>query len=288
MNPQTPAITKENVLNQDRSYVDWSAIIAGIVFASGISIIFLTFGSAIGLSFVRMTSGTSVSIAGVIAAVIYLLWVQISSFMAGAYLTGRMRHRFHDATEHESDIRDGAHGLIMWSGAIILGAYLATTGFGATLNAVGTVAKDAVQVAAPNPNAYFSDMLLRSDANVAPQQRTDEVGRILAKTATGKISKSDQDYLVQVVAKQAGLSPADATTRVNDVLTQVDTAKAEAAKVAEQVRKTAILSAFIAAASLLVSAAASYWAACMGGNHRDEGVVFEQWIGQRRNRPNTK
>jgi len=27
--------------------------------------------------------------------------------MAGGYLTGRLRRRFHDATEHESDVRDG-------------------------------------------------------------------------------------------------------------------------------------------------------------------------------------
>ena len=33
------------------SYVDWGAIIAGVVLASAISVVLLAFGSAIGLSF---------------------------------------------------------------------------------------------------------------------------------------------------------------------------------------------------------------------------------------------
>lgn len=99
------------------SYMDWPAIFAGTVLASAISFVLLTFGSAIGLSLTSAYEGRGISLIGfAIAAALWLLWVQISSFIAGGYLTGRMRRRHFDATEHESDIRDGSHGLIVWAG----------------------------------------------------------------------------------------------------------------------------------------------------------------------------
>src|SRR6218665_1064209 len=98
------------------SYVDWPAIIAGIVIASAISLVLLTFGSAIGLSFTNFRAGAeTASVWIAIAAASWLLWVQISSFMAGGYVAGRLRKRHHDATEHEVDVRDGAHGLLVWA-----------------------------------------------------------------------------------------------------------------------------------------------------------------------------
>src|SRR5690242_2319620 len=87
------------------SYVDWPAIIAGIVIASAISLVLLGFGSAIGLSFVNFHAGPDVPVIWIaIAAATWLLWVEVSSFMAGAYVTGRLRRRHFDATEDEADV----------------------------------------------------------------------------------------------------------------------------------------------------------------------------------------
>jgi hypothetical protein len=153
------------------SYVDWPAIIAGIIFASAISVLLLTFGSAVGLSFTNFNARPDVSPIWLgIAAASWLLWVQISSFMAGGYLTGRLRKRHGDATEDESDVRDGAHGLLVWAGALIVGAVLAIGGIGATANAVGSALSTATTAAsnvagdaaeALDPNAYFVDTLFR-------------------------------------------------------------------------------------------------------------------------------
>jgi hypothetical protein len=174
----TPAATTDD----DRSYVDWPAIIAGIVFASGISLVLLTFGSAIGLSFTNFNAADDVDPLWIaIAAASWLLWVQISSFMAGGYMTGRLRKRHHDASEDESDVRDGAHGLLVWGGALIVGAVIAVGGIGAAATAVGNaagaitnaasnVAGGAAEGAASNldPNAYFTDMLFRPAPTAAP------------------------------------------------------------------------------------------------------------------------
>jgi hypothetical protein len=290
---------------EHHSYLDWAAIIGGIVLASAISVVFLTFGSAVGLSFTNFRTFEGVSPVFVaIAAASWLLWVQISSFMAGGYLTGRMRRRFHDATEHESDVRDGAHGLLVWAGALVIGAIIAVGGLGSAIGAIGnvigtatTAASNVAQGAAANPGAtnavsafdptaYFADELFRFPPNGAAPQGGNagdaraEAGRIIASGATGTISDDDRAYLAQLVSQNTGLSADDAKARVDQVLKAVDDAKAKAADAAETARKTAVLAAFLTAASLFISAVGAYWAAMKGGRHRDEGTEFANIFGR--------
>lgn len=278
--------------NEKTSYVDWPAIIAGIVLASAISLVLLTFGSALGLSFIDFRAGPDVlPIWVAIAAASWLLWVEVSSFMAGAYLTGRLRKRHHDATEHESDVRDGAHGLLVWAGALVVGAIIATGGVSAIAGAVGSAASTlttaasnvADDAAAMDPNAYFVDTLFRPAADAAaptaPMADTSaqraEAGRIIAQGAiSGTVTDADQAYLGQLVSQTTGMPADQATARVGEVMTAIDNARAEAARVAESARKTGVLAAFLTAAALLVGAAAAFWAAQMGGNHRDKQTVF--------------
>ncbi|CAN7484931.1 hypothetical protein LJR016_003247 [Devosia sp. LjRoot16] len=281
----TPAATDNS------SYVDWPAIIAGIVIASAISLVLLGFGSAIGLSFVNFHAGPDVPVIWIaIAAGIWLLWVEVSSFMAGAYVTGRLRRRHHDATEDEADVRDGAHGLLVWGGALVIGGLIAVGGISAAANAVGAAASTLTNAAATvaddagsaiDPNVYFVDQLFRPSPTATTASAADttavraETGRILAEGALGDgISDPDKAYLAQVVATNTGLSADEANARVTEVLAAVDKAKADAAAAAETARKTAVVAAFLTAASLLVSAAGAYWAAQMGGNHRDNATVF--------------
>ena len=322
------------------SYVDWPAIIAGIVMATGIALVLLTFGSAIGLSMTDFRAGPDIAPIWIaIAAALWLLWVQISSFMAGGYLTGRMRRRHKDASEDESDVRDGAHGLLVWAGALVVGGLIAAGGLGAAASAIGSAASTLTNAAATvaggaaesaaDPTSYFTDLLFRpapageaaatespaataeppaaapetpaatteppaataatpvpgttpapvAATTAAPQNDTTavraEAGRIFAAGAlSGEISADDRAYLAQVVAENTGMAPAEAEARVEQVIAAIDTAKAEAAEVAEAARKTGVLAAFLTAASLLVSAVGAFWAAQKGGQHRDQGVVF--------------
>lgn len=275
--------------DEKASYVDWPAIIAGIVLASAISLVLLTFGSALGLSFINFRAGADVLPLWVaIAGASWLLWVQVSSFMAGGYLTGRLRKRHLDATEHESDVRDGAHGLIVWAGGLVVGAIIATGGVSALVSAVGSTAATLTTAASNvadevvDPNAYFVDTLFRpapDAASPAPAADTSaqraEAGRIVAQGAVvGSVSDADKAYLGQLVSQTTGLPADQANARVGEVMTAIDNAKAEAARVAESARRTGVLAAFLTAASLLVSGAAAFWAAQKGGNHRDKATVF--------------
>ena len=143
--------------------------------------------------------------------------------MAGGYLTGRMRRRFHDATEHESDVRDGAHGLLVWAGALVVGAIIAVGGIGAARqrrrHAVGTATTAASNVAdeasraALDPKAYFVDTLFRLPAGrhaAPPARRSDYPRRSRpasspAAPSSGTVSDADKTYLAQLVARNTGL-----------------------------------------------------------------------------------
>jgi len=329
---ETVTVPVAGAVAPQHAYVDWPAIIAGILLASAVSLVMLGFGSAIGLSFANFHGGTGVSPIWIgIAAASWLLWVEISSMLAGGYLTGRMRRRIHDATEHESDVRDGAHGILVWAGALIVSAMVAASGVGAAAsmvgNIVGTATSAAATAAAPaagsaaakssfDPAAYFTDAPFRpgnatpaaagnaapaapgnaapaAPANAAPAatgnaapaapanraEAVAEAGRILAfSAANGSVSDVDKTFLAQLVAQNTGLSEADATKRVDEVLANIEAAKQKAADAAETARKTAVLGAFLIAASLLVAAAAAYWAAGLGGRHRDEQTVFPDFF----------
>jgi hypothetical protein len=218
-----------------------------------------------------------------IGAASWFLWVQISSFMAGGYIAGRLRRRNFDATEDESDVRDGAHGLLVWGGALIVGAVLAVGGIGAIANTAGQAAATAT-VAASNvadadvtdPNAYFIDTLFRAQTPVDPGTARDEAGRIFAQAALGDgtVNADDRAYLASVVAANTGLTPEEAQARVDQVITNVEAARQQALEAARIARNTAIIAAFLLAASSLVSAIGAYWAAQKGGNHRDKNTVF--------------
>lgn len=271
---------------ESASYVDWPAIFAGIVFASAISLVLISFGSAIGLNFVDFNAreGASPIFIG-IAAASWFLWVQISSFMAGGYLTGRLRRRHFDASEEESDVRDGAHGLLVWGGAMIVGAVLALGGVGAAANAVGgavatatTAASNVASGTADNldPNAYYVDTLFRSDRPGDTGTARDEAGRIFAQAALGDgtVSDADRTYLATLVSANTGLSQEEAQSRVDQVITNVEQARQKAVEAARIARNTGIIAAFLLAASSLIAAIGAYWAAQKGGNHRDRNTAF--------------
>lgn len=106
-----------------------------------------------------------------------------------------------------------------------------------------------------------------------------EVGRILLSAVASDegVSETDREYLVAVAAERAGISPEVAETRINEVLTQAEQFAEQARETADQARRTAMIAAFLAAASLVVSAAAAYFGGTLGGNHRDKQTVVEGW-----------
>src|SRR5512144_806799 len=283
-----PAASVETTAIGARPYVDWAAIIAGAILASAVAFVLLTFGSAIGLTVTSPFKGEGLpGTALVVAIAIWVLVLQIFGFVAGGYVAGRLRRRISDATEFEAELRDAWHGLLVWALGTLIGAYLAASALSgvarggaeaarvAGSSASSTRGSPGVVAIASDPLGYVADQLLRSDTyaiTADPEASRAEVVRILAAGAvSGEVPADDRAYVAQPVAARTGLSQSDAEKRVDQVLAKADAAVRIAA---DKARRAGVLLAFLTAASLLAGAAAAWWAARLGGQHRDQGVEF--------------
>ena len=286
-----PAASVETTTIGARPYVDWGAIIAGAILASAIAFVLLTFGSAIGLTVTSPFKGEGLpGTALAVAIALWVLAVEIFSFIAGAYLAGRLRRRIPDATESEAEMRDAWHGLLVWALGTLIGAYLAASALsgvtrggaeaartaGSSAVTASTPGAPGTAVTASDPLGYVADKLLRSETyavtTTGPEASRAEVVRILAAGAvSGEVPADDRAYVAQLVAARTGLSQPDAEKRVDEVLAKTDAAVRIAA---DKARRAGVLLAFLTAASLLAGAAAAWWAARLGGQHRDQGVEF--------------
>jgi hypothetical protein len=261
------------------SHIDWGAVIGGAIFAAAISLVLLTFGSAIGLSITSPYHGSGVSLVGfAIGAALWFIWVEVSSFLAGGYLAGRMRRRAFDATPHESDVRDGTHGLLVWGLGTLLGAFLAIAGVSGVASAVGSVAATATDNAQSPTMQIMAARLFRSDKPDArppnPQVTANAAMLIADSIGSRQMNSDDRTYLSNEIARDTGITPEQAQQRV-------DAAVSDARAAAEKARKAALILGFLTAATLLVSAAGAFFAAGLGGKHRDEGTEFLEWFPRR-------
>ncbi|MFC3229421.1 hypothetical protein ACFOGJ_19395 [Marinibaculum pumilum] len=283
------------------AHLDWPAIIAGAVIATAVSFVLHTFGAALGLSVVSPFGSDGIGGTGLlIGMALWVLWVTVSSFMLGAYVTGRLRRRAYDATEHESDLRDGAHGLTVWALGVILGAFVLASGVdsasrtgAAAVSGVAEGAGTTVQAATraidePGFQLALSRLLrpVQGGNGDAEQRRAlqDEFGLMLEGTAgpagTGQdaaavgISDSDRAYMANVLQQELGLSEEQARARVSDLAESWSQLQARAEEAARTARTATVLGAFVLAAALLIAGAAAWVAAGIGGRHRDEQTVF--------------
>lgn len=132
------------------SQVDWAAVLAGAVLATAIGLILTGFGLGIGLAANSPYEGEGVSPGlFVFGAGLWVLAVQVLSFWIGGYVCARLRTRQIELTEHEVDVRDSLHGLLVWGTGVIAAAFIAFFVLGgltaASENARGGVATSVTQ-----------------------------------------------------------------------------------------------------------------------------------------------
>lgn len=255
--------------------ISWSSVIGGALSATALSSVLLGFGVAVGLS-VASTSPTwrDTSSALALLSGLYLLLQELVAFGLGGYVAGRTRQGDvgpTDAVEHS----DGAHGLLAWALAVVLGLLL--TAAVASLTASGTKTQTTATspVSAAEPVlSYELDRLFRAprrpaNIDIAPERA--EAGRILLTSAGHSgVSSEDRSYLIQQVGGLTGLSPADAEKRVDDIIGKSHDA-------IRKTRQSSVILAFCAAAALLIGSVASWAAAVAGGRHRD-GEPLPLWM----------
>ena len=280
------------------SAVAWSAVFAGAIVAAALSLVLLLMGSGLGLTMVSPWSSSGVSATTfAVSTAIWLIVVQWLSSALGGYLTGRLRTRWAGIRTDEAFFRDTAHGLLMWALATVLLAGVLSSAATAIVaggaGAAASLASGKAQGAADSatggaahaaglPAEYFVDLMFRapaasssaSDAIAAIQNGTGaraEASQILiVSAASGAVSAADRSYLAQLVSARTGRSAADAQQRVDDVLRQIDQAKAKAKETEDKARKAGITTTLLMVLSLFVGAFVASAAAALGGRRRDE------------------
>ncbi|WP_428663176.1 hypothetical protein [Reyranella sp.] len=291
--------------------VQWGAVILGALGATAISMVLLTFGAGLGLSAASAQpyAGASGKAIAVISA-LYLAITMVAAFGAGGYITGRMRlPATQELAEHE--FRDGAHGFAVWALGIVIGGVVAISGVSGALKtavqATAAVSGAAAAGAASNPalgqaalsmspTDYAIDRLMApAPAGAAPATgapaagpaptRADLAGpmtRVFAASLkSGQLDPRDRTMLVQMVMERTGMPQAEAEKRVDDAYTELKAAEQKLRDAADSARRAGLITAFAAAATLLLGCAAACVGATAGATHRTENTAVA-FFGSRR------
>lgn len=260
-------------------------------------------------------AGASAKALAVISA-LYAAITMVAAFGAGGYVTGRMRlpatqelaeHEFRDGAHGFAVWALGIviGGVVAVSGVsgAIKTAVQATAAIGGA-TAAGAASNPALgqAVLSMTPTDYAVDRLLApapsaaapaaapapgtSDASapaVTPRttaSRSDLTGpmtRVFAAALkSGQLDPRDRTMLVQMVMQQTGMPQAEAEKRVDEAYVELKAAEQKARDTADAARKAALITAFAAAATLLLGCAAACAGATAGAKHRAENtdVVF--------------
>lgn len=128
----------------NRGHVDWPSILAGAAIAAGASVVFTGFTAAIGLGSISAERGEGLGTFSLILVGLFAFVSMIAVYGLGGYVAGRMRSHT-GGSEHETEARDGVHGLTVWAIGMILSGLLAASAITSGVRAVGSAATTAVE-----------------------------------------------------------------------------------------------------------------------------------------------
>lgn len=260
------------------AYVQWGPVIAGAIAAAALASVLHAFAGAVGLAVGSTApSWRDASMALWLLSGLYLILVALASYGLGGYLAGRLRAGLTPAGPDEVEFRDGVHGLLVWSLATLLTALLLLMASSAMTRLAapsGGAAGPSTSVAGENTIALDIDRLLRGerragDADVV-QTRAEAARVLLTSSSHSGVMAEDRAYLVRLVAARTGVAPGDAERRV-------DAAIASAKENIARARRATVILAFMAGAAALLGAAAAWFAATVGGKHRDDSAPSLRW-----------
>ena len=254
-------------------------VIAGALAAAALATVLHTFAGAIGLA-VTSTAPTwrDASIALWILSGLYLVLVALAAYGLGGYVAGRLRGRLSPASPDEIEFRDGVHGLLVWAIATLLSASLLLAAASAATRLAapsGGSIGPATSVAGENIVAFDLDRLFRGerrggDARCRLYTRAEAARILLTSSSHSGVTAEDRSYLIRLVAARTGLGLPDAERRT-------DVAILRAKENIARARRSTVILAFMAGAAALLGAAAAWFAAGVGGRHRDENAPALRW-----------
>jgi hypothetical protein len=256
-------------------FLNWAPVVAGALVASALSLVLLAFGASLGLS-VTSTAPTWRDASALLALIsgLFLVLTAVVSFGFGGYIAGRLRRTWAAGLHNDFvEFRDGAHGLVSWALAVVLSGLVAAFIAGAMTSRAVSPATTPTANTGEALIAYDLDRLFRSDRR--PQgdlayPRAEATRILLAASSREGMKADDRGYLARLVASQTEIAQPDAERRV-------DEAVAAATQAVKKSRQSAVILGFSIAVSLLLGAAAAWYAATLGGQHRDQTAPPLRW-----------
>ena len=252
--------------------LEWGPIIAGAICAAALAFVLHSFAAAIGLAVVSTApTWRDASFALVFSSGLYLILAAVVSYSFGGYVAARLRSRIASASTDDREFRDGMHGLIVWALATLVTALIAVAA-AQTLPQLATSSGNASarssSIAGENVIAYDLDRLFRNDSRGAGNERNlssirAEAARILLTASSHRgVLPDDRAYLARLVSATAGLGPAEAQARVDDVISH-------AKQNIDRARHVGVIMAFMIGAAALIGALVAWYSSTAAGRHRD-------------------
>ncbi len=247
--------------------MSWAAVFAGATVSASLGLVLLALGVGFGLSSISPWSDTGASVRTLgVAAIVWLLVMEIVASAFGGYLAGRLRTKWTRIHGDEVYFRDTAHGFLSWGLASVVSAAFLASAASAVVGARATDNSNTHQTT--DASNYYVDKLFRpagftTHVEAVSDATRAEANRILA-TALRNDSAGDADrrYLIGLVSSHTGLSESAAGNQVDSVLTEARSDLDAARKVAARVSLWMFL-------ALLAGAFCSSYAATIGGRQRD-------------------
>jgi ElaB/YqjD/DUF883 family membrane-anchored ribosome-binding protein len=227
--------------------MSWGAVLAGAVVALSVQLLLSLLGIGIGLATVDPAAGDTPSAAsfGIATGVFYAI-VTLLSLFAGGWVAGRLAGM---------PVRtDGLlHGLVTWSVAMLLLLYVVTTSVGAlvsgTLGVVGNTLQAAGQGVQQAAGAAAQTEIGEEALNTIQQQARQFLGQAQQATgaqdasglleqvmaiAQGGLSDQEQQRMLDQIVQQTGVTREEAESRLEQLQTQYQEARAAAEEQARQ------------------------------------------------------
>ena len=299
--------TQRNLKNSSNvSAVTWSAIFAGTVATSALTLVLMVLGLGLGMSSISLWSGEGVSANTLgITAIVWLAFAHLIAHGMGGYLAGRLRTKWVTTHTDEVFFRDTAHGFLSWALASLLFATIFSTVAGSIIvataktgaNMLGGAATSAfagIASTAVNSNSspmqnnlldYLVNDLFRqesasntSDSNSIqlnmlannPSNIAQVINIFATNSTASALPTKDLQYVSLLVAQHINIPIAEANLRVAKAFAAMQEKITDAKTAAEKARVVTANTALWFFIFLMIGAFSASYAATLGGAWRDE------------------
>jgi hypothetical protein len=257
-------ITRETIVERRQTQMRWGAVLAGTVLSIGLWILLQVLGMGLGLSAVDTDNAGSLKGVG-IGTGIWSLVAPLIAVFVGAMLVGRMSGAL-------SRKVGALHGSVMWalsmiaglwavlalvtalaSGAARIGGAAAQAGGAAISGAVSAGGKidagGAMSALGVDANDLLDPVNQRLQREGKPPVTAEQLNATLKSVAQQGLQQGrlDRELLVQELARNTNLSPADAQDIANDIEKRYQAARGKVGEAAQRAGETAKEAALTAA-----------------------------------------